>query len=300
MAQENATHKPFFTIGRSLLLAVALLALGGLIWGAGFEKRFEVTEAEAQRLLDEQVAKYVAEHPEVTVTHAILSFGDNQLTIDVAGGKSFATSKYGEYVVTTSVSATGDPDYRQRSVYFNPSKSSDAFDFKELALNGEDPLMVAKRAIAALARKSPGVRDAVLENNRVTKGLGWLKEKAGVNVEVDTTISDATIKLTEAAADEFVEQYRKPAEFFMEHLVVRLLETTPLYTLDHSWKETVAAAALTDIGIVDGKLTATITGWQLIKTVLFLLVLSIAFIVIGIGVVRSGGVGLLFLGGLGS
>lgn len=271
-------------------MLLVLILVGGYKM-ATFEKIIEVSEEQAQTLLDTQVANYLTKHPESTIERAKIKFGNNLMSLDVVGGTTVTVKKYEPTLVSLSLYTVGDPDYRDGGIYFNTTE----FNLDELALNGEDPLEIAKRQIAKLAESAPIVHDNLLNNEKLGRGMAWLRDKAGVDINVDGVASDAAIKTIEAGANDLVELYRQPAERFMESMVINILEHTPLYELGHNWKERAAMVALEDIGIQDGKFTATLTGMQvIISIVTFLLALMMALMLV-LAVIGGAGSGGLLL-----
>ncbi len=240
------------------LAVLATIVVGGYFI-AQVEVKISFTEEQAQAALDEQLEKLQAEHPEIVVDDVTINFQDNFMTLEVAGAYTTPAEPYGARVIDVALTASGDPDYRGGSIYFNPKD----FTLESFTLDGEEPAEVMKRVIAALAVEIvPDARDSVLENERVQ---GFLET---LGVSVDTTVNDEAISGAALIAEGLVEEYRAEGTALLEASVIFVLERAPLYTLGFSWKERVAMAALEDIGIEDGVFTATLTGMQLLVTLL--------------------------------
>ncbi len=239
------------------LLAVAILML---VVVARVSYTVRVTEVEAQTLLDAQLVKLRAKNPAYEIDHLTIHFLGDHMTIEAAGGYQKQIGNFPELQVTAVLSSTGAPDYRGGSIYFLAS----AFSLDSFLLNGEEPSGLIKRLVGiATTEKLPKLRDETLAHPKVSK---WL-DKLGVSV--DTVKNDGALTEGAAAVDALVEKYRAPAKELLEQKVRDILETTPLYTLGKNWKEQLALAALSDISIQDGELTATLTGMRLLLTLLF-------------------------------
>lgn len=136
--------------------------------------------------------------------------------------------------------------------------------------------MVKKLIAEAATTLVPDARTSVLNNDKVKNAL----EKLGVSV--DEAQNDVAISGAALAAEALVNEYKAEGKKLLEASVLTLLETTPLYTLGKDWKEQLAMAALSDIGIKDGVFTATLTGAQLLWTLLTIvmaLVIVVAWII---------------------
>jgi hypothetical protein len=265
-------------IGRYVWPALLILTLVGGFFLARFSYPITVTEADAQALIDEQVAKLQAENPDYEIEGVTIAFLQNEMVISAAGGYAVRIDAYPEQMVTVGLSATGDPDYRSGGIYFNAS----AFELERFLINDEEPNEVAKRLLTDFAGNvAPELRDSVLNNGLVKDLLG----KAGVSI--DTEVNDAAISGAALAAEAIVDEYREEGAQLLEGTVLYMLERTPLYTLGNSWGEMVAMAALSDIGIENGVFTATLSGAKLLWS-LFLILAIIAIIVAWVVAIKRG------------
>ena len=268
-------------LSRGVYVAMALfLVLLGLSLTASVSYTIKVTEAQAQTLLDTQLAKLRAKEPAYEIDHVTIHFVGDHMTVEAAGEYKKQFGEFPELDVTAALSSTGAPDYRSGGIYFLASE----FSLDTFLLNGEEPSDLAKRLVGVLATdKLPKLRDKLLARPSV----GKLLDKLGVSVDTaknDTAIADEVVVI-----NTLLEQYREPVKLFLEDRVRNVLETTPLYTLGKNWKEQLALALLSDISIKAGVLTATLTGLRLLWTLL-IGVLGVAFIgalvMLGISVYR--------------
>lgn len=274
MSVKQRSTVRYVSVG--LLVLVALLLVGV----AQVSYTVRVTEAEAQTLLDAQLVKLRAKNLAYEVDHVTIHFIGDHMTVEAAGGYNKQIGNFPELQVTAALSSTGAPDYRGGSIYFLAS----VFSLDSFLLNGEVPNVLIKRLVAsAVTEKIPQLRDEALAHPKVSK---WL-DKLGVSV--DTVQNDVALTEGAAVVDSLVEKYREPAKALLEQKVRDLLQTTPLYTLGKNWKEQLALAALSDISIKDGVLTATLTGMRLLLTLFLGLValLSVGGAVVGFARVRA-------------
>ncbi len=267
---NRSSARSFWSFFWPLLLG--LVVIGG-VWLSFQSIEVRVTQQQAQAMLDAQLAKMRAENKAYKIEKAQIQFGNDEMTIVVAGSYSAKVKNFPEQELTTELNAVGDPDYRSGSIYFNASE----FTLKSFLINRESPSDVVKKLIAEAATTLvPDARTSVLNNDKVKNAL----EKFGVSV--DEAQSDVAISGAALAADALVNEYKAEGKKLLEASVLTLLETTPLYTLGKDWKEQLAMAALSDIGIKNGVFTATLTGAQLLwtlLTVVIALVIVVAWIV---------------------
>ena len=242
-----------------------VLILTGGFWLSYQSYEIKITEQQAQTLLDAQLSKMQAENKAYEIQKAEIDFGENEMSIAVAGSYLVQIGKFPEQKLAAELSGVGDPDYRNGGIYFNAS----AFTLDSFLINGKQPSEVAKALIAEAAMSNvPDARKSVLQNKKV-KGV---LDKLGISV--NETQNDVAISGASLAAEALVTEYRVQGKALLEASVLTLLETTPLYTLGKNWKEQLALAALSDIGIKDGVFTATLTGAQLLWT-LFIFVIAL-------------------------
>lgn len=245
-----------------------VLILAGGFWLSYQSYEIKISEQQAQIMLDAQLSKMLAENKAYKIQKAVINFRENEMSITVVGSYLVQIRKFPEQKLVAELSGVGDPDYRNGGIYFNAS----AFTLDTFLINGKQPGDVVKTLIAEAAVSIvPDASKSVLRNNKV-KGV---LDKLGISVneaQNDVAISGASL-----AAEALVTEYRVQGKALLEASVLTLLETTPLYTLGKNWKEQLAMAALSDIGIKDGVFTATLTGAQLLWTLFtFAMVLVVA------------------------
>jgi uncharacterized protein (DUF2267 family) len=258
------------------------IVVGG-IWLSFQSYEITVTEVQAQTLLDAQLAKMQTENKAYNITSAVIDFRENEMSIAVAGSYNARVGKFPEQTLVAELSGVGDPDYRRGSIYFKATE----FTLQSFTMNGKQPGDVAKELIAeAAVTIVPDARNSVLQNDKVKS---WL-DKAGISV--DETQNDVAISGAALAAEALVEEYRAEGKKLLEASVLHLLETTPVYTLGKNWKEQLAMAALSDIGIKDGVFTATLTGAQLLWTLFTLVLTGLVAVAWTIGAMRGNGAGI--------
>lgn len=292
MNTAQSDTRPFWRRYFWPLLLAILVVLGYQLVQASFEVK--VTEAQAQALIDQQLVKLQAENPAYETLEVTVHFLNDELTLEASGEYTLTVGTFPAQHLVTSLISTGDPDYRRGSIYFNAS----AFELEQFLINDEEPVEVVKRLIAAAATEIvPEARNSILGNARVQGVLDNL------GVSVDVIKNDAAISGAALIAEGLVDEYRAEGQALLQASVLRVLERTPLYTLGKNWKEQVAMAALSDIGIKDGVFTATLTGLQILKTIavlFFSLLLAVGWL---IALARGNGSGLaavVILGSLGN
>jgi hypothetical protein len=256
---------------------VLVLALVGLVLTANVSYTVKVTEAQAQTLLDAQLVKLRAKGLPYDIDHVTVHFVDDHMTVEAAGGYKKQIRTFPELAVTATLSSVGAPKYQSGSIYFlAPDFSLDSF-----LLNNEEPSILVKQMVDTFATGKVGaIRDKLLARPSVLKMLDH------VGVSVGTAKNDVAIAAAATAVDGLVDEYRKPAREVLEKGVRDILEHTPLYTLGKNWKEQVALAALSDISIKDGMLTATLTGYRLLWTI-FAAIIATAIAVLMVMLVVS-------------
>lgn len=104
---NRSSARSFWSFFWPLLLG--LVVIGGA-WLSFQSIEVKVTQQQAQAMLDAQLAKMQAENKAYKIEKAQIQFGNDEMTIVVAGSYFAKVKNFSEQELTTELSAVGDPD----------------------------------------------------------------------------------------------------------------------------------------------------------------------------------------------
>ncbi len=167
---------------RGVWLAVVLfLALLGASFTASVTLTIKVSEAEAQKLLDTQLAKLRAKEPAYDIDHVTVHFVNDHMSVEAAGGYLLQVNELPKVQATAALSSVGSPRYERGSIYFEATEFTlDSFLVNDQQLGDLVTGLIDQAAKSEL----PKLRDKALADPKV-KGFLSKLDKLGVSVNID-------------------------------------------------------------------------------------------------------------------
>jgi hypothetical protein len=278
---------------RYIFTAIGLLVLSGGYFIASIEHKVTITQEQVQVLLDDKIPELLATHPKISFLEPPqIVLQQNSMTLTgcgsiMIGSQKVLTATLPEKDISMCLATTGDPDLRGSKLYFLATD----FTFDRLLIDGE----AAEQAIGTVTTElqSSATRQvgALLTNDSVT---GFL-EGFGINIDQDRVKSVTQHSI--GIARDILVKYQEPAEAKLQSLIVDTLHSTALYDINDHEQGWLVMAALKDIGVENGEISATLSGLQVITTILTLLLVSGIILIIVYGMVRSDSTGILLFSG---
>ncbi|MCA9353888.1 MAG: DUF1439 domain-containing protein [Candidatus Kaiserbacteria bacterium] len=243
---------------RSVFKKYFWLWLLGAVIGIGIAISFvqvpvTITEAQAQAMLDTKLAEFNEKSPDTQIGPLILKFGDGTMTLDAQG-----VGPVLKQTISAHLYADGLPEKNGKHIYFRASD----FEVTDMMVNDLPPHEAMVELVQAGSKKLMKKRDEVLAEEP-KKGI--LSRWRSVAAEFAT---DKVVEVNSAEVERLIVKYKSETKQFLEGLVVSFLQSSPIYSLDHSGKEKLAASVLTDITVAPGQVTAVLSGMEFMKTLI--------------------------------